>query len=742
MKRNSTFLESVLEVSYRKRTRQFILPLLIFITAAFFIFSLAKDAQLSKAQFEADVLRQQELILKSAVQSVERALFEKAIEIENAVNNDKKLNTAVFSEFLAVDSKLEDLAFFQQHNTIQEACANYIEQLKQKSDLEKKIFNALQSGNLQQASVLLNSPVYKQNEEVLRKTQPEIESLVANMPEDILPVVTSEGNQQFSWNIFIYISGAILFLLIWIYLYIKSKQNKESEQKMRASAEVKENFLANMSHEIRTPLNAVLGFTNILKNTNLNVEQKEYIDVIQTSGDNLLSIVNDILDLSKIEAGMLRIEESPFRIKDIIATVESMFQAKAEEKNLKLVVNIDSDTPEIVSGDAVRLTQILVNLVANAIKFTEDGGIYLRVTPLRKDNDKIILELLVRDTGIGISAEKQMAIFDRFEQAEASTTRRFGGTGLGLSIVKNLVELQHGTIELYSQHGMGTSFTIEIPYKMTNEKVMKADTKKISLNPTNMKTDVKILIAEDNVMNQRLIKHLMNNWRFNYDLVFNGAQALEAIKKQSYDIILMDIQMPEMDGYTATAFIRSEIKSNIPIIAMTAHAMAGEKEKCIKAGMDDYLSKPINEEMLYEMIEKYAAKKSGNLPSENKNEITNLVTDKGGKVIDLNVIEKYSKGNIEFRNELIQEFITTVPSAINSLESAIKDQNFTRIKEIAHDMKTTIHIMGLTMLIGHLLQKIEAIANTNSSLASIYQIFTDVRMICLQAVQEAGRLVA
>jgi CheY-like chemotaxis protein/HPt (histidine-containing phosphotransfer) domain-containing protein len=335
-----------------------------------------------------------------------------------------------------------------------------------------------------------------------------------------------------------------------------------------------------------------------------------------------------------------------------------------------------------------------------------------------------------------------MKIFDRFEQAEASTTRRFGGTGLGLSIVKNLVELQHGTIELYSQYGIGTSFTVEIPYKMTNEKIAKTENKRTTINPNNMKTNTKILIAEDNVMNQRLIKHLMNNWNFNFDMVFNGAQALEALKKQHYDLILMDIQMPEMDGYTAAAFIRSEFKSSIPIIAMTAHAMAGEKEKCLKAGMDNYLSKPINEEMLYEMIEKYVAKSQGSNLEASKYSIGEGANKTGGKVIDLNVIERYSKGNVEFRNELIHEFITTIPSAISSLESAIKESNYRRIKEIAHDMKTTIHIMGLTILIGHILQKIEVFANSNSSLSSIYQLFTDVKLVCLQAVQEAGRLVA
>jgi CheY-like chemotaxis protein len=398
---------------------------------------------------------------------------------------------------------------------------------------------------------------------------------------------------------------------------------------VKASAAVKENFLANMSHEIRTPLNAVLGFTNILQKTKLETEQREYVDIIQTSGDNLLSIVNDILDLSKIEAGMMRIEEAPFRVSDIISTVETMLKPKAEEKKLQFVVNLDSQVPEIVSGDAVRLTQILVNLVSNSIKFTEEGGVYLRVTMVKKENGVAKLEFLVRDTGIGIPSEKQPTIFDRFEQAEAETTRRFGGTGLGLSIVKNLVELQKGTISLFSQNGNGSSFTVELSFKICDvESTAKREIKKQANISDNSKSKIKVLIAEDNAMNQRLIKHLMQSRGYHFDLVFNGIQAIESLKKQTYDMVLMDIQMPEMDGYTATRQIRNELNLHIPIIAMTAHAMSGEKEKCIRAGMNDYLSKPIDEEILFDLIQQYSR------PDlfEHKKDLSG---NKGPKVIEL-----------------------------------------------------------------------------------------------------------
>jgi CheY-like chemotaxis protein len=252
-----------------------------------------------------------------------------------------------------------------------------------------------------------------------------------------------------------------------------------------------------------------------------------------------------------------------------------------------------------------------------------------------------------------------------------------------------------------------------------------------------MKNKAKILIAEDNAMNQRLIKHLMKNWAFNFDLVFNGVQAIEALKMQHYDLVLMDIQMPEMDGYSATAHIRSTLKSKIPIIAMTAHALAGEKEKCLKAGMDNYLSKPINEELLYQMIMQYSPAENNNYTNEDIPAVKKQAT-----VIDLNVINKYSGGDMAFRKEMIKEFIDVVPSSINSLETAINQGNFSMIRNLAHDMKTTIHVMGLTGVIGHLLQQMVIYANSNSGLLNISQIFGEIKQVCSLAVQEAAVIAA
>ena len=408
------------------------------------------------------------------------------------------------------------------------------------------------------------------------------------------------------------IACGLLVFAFWYILSITSRQQKmiaylnESERRIKEASSLKEQFLANMSHEIRTPMNAIIGFTNILKRTNLDPDQRRYMQNIHSAGENLLALINDILDLSKIEAGMIHIEETNFSLRSLISSIAAMFDEKVKEKNLYLKTEIDEDVPDILTGDAVRLTQILVNLLNNAIKFTEEGGVKLCVETKKAEHEKVKLRMKVVDTGIGIAKEKQAAIFERFQQAEAETTRRFGGTGLGLSIVKQLVELQGGKLSLQSAPGKGSEFIIDIVYKLPDEEKMLSDALAAAETNTVSLKEIRVLIAEDNPMNQQLIKHLMKNWAINYSIVNNGAEAVEELKRENYSLVLMDIQMPEMDGYTATSVIRNELHLTIPIVAMTAHAMMGEKEKCLQLGMNDYISKPLKETILYNIIAQYS----------------------------------------------------------------------------------------------------------------------------------------
>lgn len=403
----------------------------------------------------------------------------------------------------------------------------------------------------------------------------------------------------------------LVALCVWIlFRDINKRQKLEKElvitqKKAEDAAIIKEQFMANMSHEIRTPLNAIIGFNHRLNKTKLDDEQKEYANAVQSSGENLLAIVNDILDFSKIEAGMVRIEEIRFNLPQLLQSVVTMFFVQAKEKNVHLELKITNNVPQDILGDPTRLTQILINLIGNALKFTNQGSVYVIVDVI-SINEKIVdIKFKVKDTGIGISTEKISEIFERFTQAKSDTSRIFGGTGLGLSIAKKLVELQAGIISVESIKNEGSVFTFNIPYKIAegideNIKIKTEPVQKIK-----NKNNVKILVVEDNIMNQKLAGFMLKDWGFDFDICSNGKLAVEKLKTDNYNLILMDIQMPEMNGYEATELIREQLKLTVPIIAMTAHALPGEREKCIGFGMTDYISKPIKEIDLHNLITQY-----------------------------------------------------------------------------------------------------------------------------------------
>lgn len=392
---------------------------------------------------------------------------------------------------------------------------------------------------------------------------------------------------------------------------IEAKRKAEKATKVaEESNQLKESFLANMSHEIRTPMNAIIGFSDILNKRKLGVQEKEFVTIIKSAGENLLKIINDILDISKIEAGMMTFEEEDFSIKETFKTLNGMLQGKAKEKNLELLFHCDEDVPEQVLGDQTRLTQIIINLVGNAIKFTNEGSIKVQGVVNKKDNKTAFMEFSITDTGIGISKNKLTTIFERFRQAESHTTRKYGGTGLGLSIAKLLIELQGGKLTVKSEVNQGSVFTFSIPYKISSTTAQqpqqliekKYDIKELS--------KLNILLVEDNQLNVMLIESLFSENNLKLATAENGKVGVELFESnlaisenaKHFDIILMDMEMPEMNGYEAVNVIRNKLKSNIPIIAMTANAMAGEREKCLDMGMNDYISKPIDSTLLFEKI--------------------------------------------------------------------------------------------------------------------------------------------
>jgi len=392
---------------------------------------------------------------------------------------------------------------------------------------------------------------------------------------------------------------------------VEAKGNAEQKTKIAEDAvKSKQQFLSNMSHEIRTPMNAIIGFTNVVLNTKLDDKQKEYLNAVKVSGEALIILINDILDLAKVDAGKMTFEKINFNLFDSVSGMLQLFETKIQEKNLRLQKEYDADIPCIVSGDPLRLRQIILNLVSNAVKFTSSGTITVCVKKLKADKNNISIEFSVTDTGSGIHEKQLKRIFDDFGQETYETSRLYGGTGLGLSIVKKLVELQGGTISVKSTLGKGSTFSFSLDFQqadLTDEKnidtpVLKFDTKSDDVKKI---ASTKILAVEDIALNQLLLKIILADFGFDFDIASNGKIAIEKMKTNKYDIVLMDLQMPEMNGFEATDYIRNVLKSKIPIIALTADVTNMDVEKCITAGMNDYISKPIVEQDLYEKIKKY-----------------------------------------------------------------------------------------------------------------------------------------
>jgi PAS domain S-box-containing protein len=469
-------------------------------------------------------------------------------------------------------------------------------------------------------------------------------------------------------------------------------------EKAEEATKAKSEFLANMSHELRTPMNGILGLAEILQGSDLADDIRECVDAIQSSGQNLLSIVNDILDLSKIEAQELEIEKYPFKIMDALKNVKDITSLSAANKNLSYDMSVNLDVPDWLTGDGKRIQQVIFNLVGNALKFTEKGGVSVSVDWKQMGGDTS-LYVQVQDTGIGIPDEFQSQLFDKFAQADTSISRKFGGTGLGLAITKYLVEMMGGTIGFTSKVNHGTTFFISIPIRQTpKEDILQSEIKVINENSLVGidLANIRALIVEDHPINQMLaVKWLKKLGLKNIDSALNGFESLTLLRNNQYDFILMDCQMPELDGYETTSLIRDmekQLNIRTPIIAMTANAMLGEREKCIQSGMDDYLSKPLN----FGQFQSSVAQWIGAKPSlEAPIEIIPLDTS---VPVDLTRLNEFTEGDKDTEAMVINLFLQTAYESFDNLKEAQSSGEVEDWSKAAHSFKGASGNLGAMTL--------------------------------------------
>lgn len=581
---------------------------------------------------------------------------------------------------------------------------------------EKKYRNIIANMNLGLLEVDLHENIMYANQSFADMSGFEIQELVGNKATEILNLDTSKEKiiskgelrqKGISDNYEIkvrnkagetrwwFISGAPnyndnneLIGSIGIHLDITKQKSLEHElgiakNKAEDASKAKEAFLANMSHEIRTPLNAIIGMIRELKREDLSKKQQSYLNHTDTASKHLLSIVNSILDISKIEAGEFQLESQHFSLEALVGNIQSILFNKAKQKGLEFNVNVSNNIFPAYLGDSARLRQVLINLLDNAIKFTPDGFINLSVRVIEVEEKSHTIEFVLTDTGIGMNSEYLDQIFSKFTQEEKSTSRKFGGTGLGMSITKEIIQLMGGTIDVWSEKNKGTKITIRL-------NLPKGNTKKLIITDgesyKNGLEGIKVLLVEDNVMNRFIAIKSLNYFGCQVEEAENGKVALEKVKEQEYDVILMDIQMPEMDGVETTKAIRNDLNKDTPIIAVSANAFRKDIDLYLSIGMNDYVTKPFNEAELFHAIQNHL----NFLP--NNYEATDESDD---KKYNIEKLIEISAGDKAFVKNMIDIFIEHTPQTLLEINDSLGKEDYTNVSRLAHRIKPNIEYLGM-----------------------------------------------
>jgi PAS domain S-box-containing protein len=512
------------------------------------------------------------------------------------------------------------------------------------------------------------------------------------------------------------------------------REKQAAEDAMRA----KQQFLASMSHEIRTPLNAIIGFTRLLLKSTLEEKQREYLNAIRISGDALMALVNDILDLAKVEAGKMIFEKVAFDPRAGIDSMLRLFETSIFKRKLELISAYDPAVPQVVLGDPSRLQQIMLNLVGNAVKFTPQGKITVGMKLLSETDNRTRISFSVTDTGIGIAESDLESIFEDFTQAGGSSARLYGGTGLGLAIVKQLVSALGGTVSVKSQPGSGSCFTVVLDFEKTTL-LPEPKQDNYRANTENNET-FQVLVVEDVALNQLFMKTLLQSFGYDAHIAGNGKVAIEKLRKQKYDLILMDLQMPEMNGYEATSYIRNEMNLDTPIIALTADVTTADVERCRDVGMNDYLPKPVDDKLLHSKLQRYAERRQDE--ARPHRDVADAVEAAQGRCTNLDYLKEHTYGDSERMKQLIQAYMEEAPRLINRMKQSINNMDWHALTETAHSLLPCFSIVGMNAEFAEMARKIKEHASRQEESLLINSLLTLLEDACIQSIRELEEEIA
>jgi signal transduction histidine kinase/DNA-binding response OmpR family regulator len=562
----------------------------------------------------------------------------------------------------------------------------FVHKIRNRVDFQKEVLSVFSMSGKNAALKLLNSEADKKTISEYTTSEIDLASALNRQITSFNGQLMADENETSAmdkkWNL---ISLLFMLLIALVVMYQTTRNNMLNKelniavQKMQDATRLKDQFLSNITHELRTPLNSILGYTNLLLKRNHQPETEKWIQAVNSSGTLLLDIVNDVLDYSKLESGYLHFTKEPFELDEVLNNLKNIMGNRAEAKGISLVVLKDQSLPTAFSGDEKKLKQVLINLAGNALKFTEKGTVKIEIVLQKKIEEQYWLEFTVSDTGIGIEEQNLKHIFHRFYQVENSYSRKYSGTGLGLPIVKQLVDLQGGTITVNSMPGTGTIFKFVLPF----EKATHVEKEEVNMAPvrTMLQTAAKrILVVDDHELNRELLELILKEYNCRVVTAENGKEALSILERMKVDLVLMDVQMPELNGMETTQQIREQLVLDVPVIACTAFSQPSEKQMCFEAGMNDYLGKPIKEHDLLKLLNKYLQ----------------VSTDTKVKtpLVNYSKIQSIVGTNRQLTVNMLSRVVTLVPEELERLHQSILQRNYHQTKELAHNMCSTIGLMG------------------------------------------------